>query len=57
MQDVKTYPLSSIMEKEDQKEAHYWFTVLSIVELMNEHGQLKVLMDITSCLAKQEETK
>ena len=36
--------------KKDQEEAHYWFTVLAIVELMNEHGQSKVMNDIKDCL-------
>jgi hypothetical protein len=41
--------------KDDQKEAHYWFTVLAVVELMNEHGQSKVMNDIMSCVLANAE--
>ena len=43
--------------KEDQKEAHYWFTVLAIVELMNEHGQSKVMNDIRDCVLSNSESE
>jgi hypothetical protein len=38
---------------ESKEEAHYWFTVLAIVELMNEQGQSKVMNDIMSCALAQ----
>jgi hypothetical protein len=37
-----------LIENEDMEENHYFHTINDVVELMCQHGQLKVLMDITT---------
>jgi hypothetical protein len=40
--------------EEGLKEAHYHWVVSEVVDLMEEHGQLKVLIDITEQLLKRD---
>lgn len=42
--------MSELRVNESKEEAHYWFTVLAVVELMAENGQSKVINDIKDCL-------
>jgi hypothetical protein len=40
--------------EEDFKEAHYHWVLSEVVDLMEEYGQLKVLIDITEQLLKRD---
>lgn len=40
--------------EEGLKEAHYHWVVSEVVDLMEEYGQLKVLIDITEQLHKRD---
>ena len=49
--------MSKLRVDASKEEAHYWFTVLAVVELMNEHGQSKVMNDIKDCLLSNSESE
>jgi hypothetical protein len=53
MENVKTYPLSSII-KEDQEEAHYVHTINDVVDLIDTYGWEPVLKDIIRLKEKRE---
>jgi hypothetical protein len=58
MENVKTYPLSTILEEEQdehevvslQQEAHYYHTIHNFVELIVWYGSAKVLEDLDKAL-------
>jgi hypothetical protein len=51
-QNVKTYPLSSIIE-EDQEEAHYVQTINAFVELIVVYGYDKVIGDLRTAMGNK----
>lgn len=56
-EDVKTYPLSSIIEEDltsnDLEEAHYVHTMNAFVELIVVYGYDKVIGDLRAAMAEK----
>jgi len=56
-QNVKTYPLSSIIEDDltsnDLEEAHYFHTMNAFVELIVVYGYDKVIGDLRAAMAEK----
>ena len=54
-QDVKTYPLSSIIDEDQEalEEAHYIHTINAFVELIVVYGYDKVIGDLRTAMAEK----